>query len=497
MKLGKLFSSNMLLSPRNQKLILVVFALIVSVSFILIGYQQYSPGFPLDDSWIHQTYARNLALSGRWEYVLNETSAGSTSPLWTFLLSIGYLLKIKEPYFWTCFLSISLFVFIVITAWEIVRKVKPNLMNFTLIAGAFIALDWHLLWSTASGMETILFCLLTLLIFQLLIDQNPKWFLTGLLVGTIVWVRPDGITLLGPVLLILLMQSINKQNKKLDWIALFLPIMILLGLYAWFNFKISGKIFPNTFYAKQIEYAILISEPIFIRVSRMFSVLISGAGIFLVPGFFWSIKNAILSKDKWKFGVILWILGYGMLYAFRLPVIYQHGRYLFPLIPVYMIFGGIGTYELITAIKKWKESKLNISTVMFFSIFICSFVFVFSGEAAFIQDLKIIDQLMVKPALWVRNNTTEDSLIAVHDIGAMGFYSERRIIDLAGLIQTDVIPIIRDEEKLEEYIKNKGADYLVIFKNWYPHMDEIGIVIKKFNYSSANIEEEIQIQKIN
>src|SRR5262245_10418811 len=59
-----------------------------------------SAGFPLDDAWIHQTYGRNLAQTGHWEYVPGVPSAGSTSPVYTLLLALGYFLHI--PYFvWT------------------------------------------------------------------------------------------------------------------------------------------------------------------------------------------------------------------------------------------------------------------------------------------------------------------------------------------------------------------------------------------------------------
>ena len=61
-------------------------------------------GFPLDDAWIHQTYARNLAQTGNWTFVEGELSGGSTSPLWGGLLSIGYLIHLG-PYFWTFFLE--------------------------------------------------------------------------------------------------------------------------------------------------------------------------------------------------------------------------------------------------------------------------------------------------------------------------------------------------------------------------------------------------------
>ena len=55
-------------------------------------------GFPLDDAWIHQTYARSLALTGRLEFTPGQASAGSTAPLWTLLLAVGYLLRL--PYNW-------------------------------------------------------------------------------------------------------------------------------------------------------------------------------------------------------------------------------------------------------------------------------------------------------------------------------------------------------------------------------------------------------------
>ncbi len=50
-------------------------------------------GYPLDDAWIHQTFARNLIEHGEWAVNPGEITAGSTSPLWTVLIAIGYLLK--------------------------------------------------------------------------------------------------------------------------------------------------------------------------------------------------------------------------------------------------------------------------------------------------------------------------------------------------------------------------------------------------------------------
>src|SRR5262245_59945344 len=46
-------------------------------------------GFPLDDSWIHLHFARNLAEGAGFSYNPGHPVAGSTAPLWTLLLAAG------------------------------------------------------------------------------------------------------------------------------------------------------------------------------------------------------------------------------------------------------------------------------------------------------------------------------------------------------------------------------------------------------------------------
>lgn len=67
----------------------------------------------------------------------------------------------------------------------------------------------------------------------------------------------------------------------------------------------------------------------------------------------------------------------------------------------------------------------------------------------------------------IRQNTPLDTLVAVHDVGAMGYFSERELIELAGLVSPEVVPIIREESKLSNFLNKRGADYLVVFPGWY------------------------------
>ncbi|MGH2522659.1 MAG: hypothetical protein ACRDH2_09170, partial [Anaerolineales bacterium] len=82
----------MLRFPFRYALPLFSFLSFLSLVFFLSASR--AGGFPLDDAWIHQTYARNLGIFGQFAFVPGQPSAGSTSPLWSGLLALGYLLRV-------------------------------------------------------------------------------------------------------------------------------------------------------------------------------------------------------------------------------------------------------------------------------------------------------------------------------------------------------------------------------------------------------------------
>lgn len=479
----------------NYSWILVVVTLITTGCFIVIGNLAGKPGFPLDDSWIHQTYARNLSLTGRWEYIPGEASAGSTSPLWTILLSLGYLAKITPPFLWPALLSMLLNTGLAVTMHKLLVHFTGTKSAFWIMGCFLLVFDWHLLWSSASGMETLLFCFLYFLTFTLLLGEK-HWGWVGVLTGLIVWARPDGMTLLGPILMVCAWKTFKKQMSIKSIIAIMLPLIILLMLYGWFNFSISGKVFPNTYYAKQIEYAGALLQPLWQRLGQIFLIPITGAGIFLIPGFILALIQAVAQRKVELLSMILWFFGYGVLYTIRLPVVYQHGRYLFPLIPVFFLVGIYGTYELVRMIPARMKLIHWFTKMMSICLAACSILFAVIGEKALINDINTINRLFVDPALWVNNNTEKDSIIGVHDIGAMGYFGERKILDLAGLIQPEVIPIIRDEPQIKEFLVKEKADYLVIFKDWYNSFENFGTLIESFDLPTENRIETVEIRKL-
>lgn len=473
--------------------ILLLSSAVVFVINILLSVAQNGLGFPLDDAWIHQTYARSIATSGSWKYSVNDSSAGSTSPLWTLLLVPGFLFGSSSPYFWTFLISWFSYFGIVFVTTKLCDSLLPGNKGAKLILGLIMVFEWHLVWASGSGMETVLFCLGVMLIFYLLL-AGKKYFLVVFLVGLLVCVRPDGITLLGPVLLVLggnILKG-NASSKALLWMILGL-VVPLIG-YGCHNYSLSGQILPNTFFAKSAEYRELLSTSIIGRIFNLSTVLISGAGILLLPGFLRSVYTAFKSKDPWKMSTILWILGFLVMYAIRLPVVYQHGRYLMPVIPVFLFLGFLGTVEILALIRPQKQ--FAYTTIIFAGLLITSLIFLVEGFRSYSTDVKVINRLMVEPAIWLHDNSEEDSIIAAHDIGAIGFFSERKIIDLAGLIDPMIVPIIRDEDQLTRYILESGADYLVVFADWYEDLGKMGSLEKEYSLKLENLAKTVEIRSL-
>ena len=467
---------------RSEKALLlgaVALALVGTVGYVAFATAEGYSGFPLDDGWIHQTYARNLAHLGSWAYVPGQPSAGSTSPLWTLLLTAGYLLGV--PYrAWAVLLGgLS----VALVGWMAGRLAK-QLFPWTAAAWAFVPLactvEWHLLWAGASGMETALFAGLCLAAVSQGLraahdDGLLSWLAWGLLGGVAVLTRPEGIipfALSGMAVLIVRRREMASGrwrtfSKRMSTAAV--GFLALVVPYVVFNWHISGAVLPNTFYAKQVEYAeVAAALPLLVRVARVVGVQFVGGQLLLLPGVLALCVEAVRRKKWLAFLPAAWWLVTVALYAFRLPVTYQHGRYLMPVVPVLLLYGVPGTWLLVsrvsTALAKAGTQGLAVAAGVVFA------AFVVIGGQTYLADVRIIDTEMVDVAHWLNENTPDDALIAVHDIGAIGYFTQRPLLDLAGLVSPEIIPFMRDEARLYQYIRDTGASYLVTFPSWYPRM---------------------------
>lgn len=475
------------LIARRPIIPVIVVSLFLVAAYLALAAAGSETGYPLDDAWIHQTYARNLAQTGRWEYVPGAVSAGSTAPLWTLLLAVGYILRI--PHFWWAFLlgwlSLIWLAWTVMNVWQ---TWWPERAHQRWIAGLTLAASWPLIWAAGSGMETLLFMALgwqLLLLFSQ--SVNGHWRRVapaGLVGGLLVLARPEGLVLLLLVAIAYLLLPGEGRAKLKRLGIFFLAAGLPLIPYFVFNLWSSGSLWPNTFYAKQAEYEILWQQPF---VSRLLQLLyfslggaitglrgLSGAHLLLLPGLlvaaWWAVSRDWHGRRLYYTLPLLWAGSHVFLYAWRLPVTYQHGRYLWAALPIWILFGLGGWLQLSDLITgRWLQTERlmffwRAVTGLTFAMLLLAFSFL--GAQVYAQDVAFINNEMVDVAQWVAVNTPSDGLIAAHDIGAIGYFSERPILDLAGLISPEVIPLLGDEAALTEYVLGSSADYLVTAPGW-------------------------------
>lgn len=481
----------------------VAAAAVVGGAYLLYTWTAYGlSGFPLDDAWIHQTYARNLAILGEWVFQPGEVSAGSTAPLWSIVLALGYWLDISHL-LWTYGLGVLA---LGVNAWLAARlgsRLLPERPFVAWLAGMACLTQWQLAWAAVSGMETLLFSGLGLgLIYLITNDQQlsngklqgskghekvierasraRRYFVAGLLGGMLVLTRPEGLLLVGLAMVSVTWRLRHTLHQLAMAGALFgIGVALPLLPYLVFHLTVSGYPFPNTLYAKQQEYrAMLELYPLGQRWFMVVQTALIGGQVLLLPGFLFAIGHALFPEREYtdargssrRMTTLLlagWWVTHLTLYAWQLPLTYQHGRYQMPVLAAFLIVGIVGSVMLRDAFQPGMARRIIERTALA-AYAVTNLVFLSFGAQAYAQDVGFIEGEMVTTAHWLATHTPANSVIAVHDIGAVGYFSGRRLLDLAGLITPEVISIMDDETALLRFIESRGGSYVVFFPDWSP-----------------------------
>lgn len=461
---------------------------VVSALLVLWYVMASGGGFPLDDSWIHQVYGRNLAQNGEWAFVPGQPSAASTSPLYTVLLSVGYRLNLPFE-FWTHLLGVLALTAAAAFAARLADRILPDRVFAGGLAGLGVIFTWHLIWAAASGMETMLFGMFTLATmffawreldehnFVLPTITSRRAAMRGLIFGIVsaltTLTRPEGVlvaAIAGVGLLFL------RPRTLIVWIiGAAVGFGVTMTPYLLLNLQLTGGLLPNTAAAKFAQHAPLLTISYPERVSDMLIPIIAGGQALLLPGaIVYCIMAATTSKRReivLRLLPVVWPVALIGLYAARLPAYYQHGRYVIPALPALVTVGVVGTIVIVERARKSLLGRTFSRALALSAMLILLFFALISGVDVYRRDVTIINEEMVASAHWIRDNIPPEEILAVHDIGAVGYFAPRPIVDVAGLISPDIIVLFDEPEAMWAYMRLQNAQYLMAFPDQIPGDD--------------------------
>lgn len=462
------------ITPRRRDLLIILASIASHALYIGLARARLGVlGYPLDDAWIYQTYARNLAASGQWAFVPGVPSTGSTSILWTFLIAPAYLLHLNA-FWWTQALGLLTLIGAALGAARLFEDDPPLT---SMLIGLVVAMEWHLVWAAASGMETGLFAAMLIWYWvwvrrydpALLSHRAPWGLVAGLIGGLLMLARPEGLLAFAAVLGYGAVVQGSWWRRLLWLVSALVGFAILFGPFITFNQATSGSWWPNTFTAKQIEYQYLWSRSFSLRFLDQLSMLFVGAQVLLIPGLIYELYRDIRYRsDAVSLVPWVWAILHLAAFAYRLPQTYQHGRYALPVIVLVLIHGIRGVLRLARPLAQ--EPLIRVASQVWLAALAILFPIwlVVLGAPAYARDVTVIEDEMVQAAEWINANTTTDTVIAAHDIGALGYFAPRPLVDLAGLVSPEIIPHMHDPEALSAFILARRAEYLIAFPNWSP-----------------------------
>lgn len=477
-------SGNSFLSDKNYIVLIVVF-FVTQTAYLISEYILTNGqfGVPLDDVWIHFRFAETFSQGHFFEYNIGVPTPGTTSPLWVAILSIPFLISSKLILPFALFISSVCFLTTVILVYGFCIRLEFKDKN-ALFTALITLLCGRLLWSSLSGMEITLFCLLSLWIFhrQFSEYQSQKVFAsTGLLLGLAVNTRPEAYLLVAIYFLVtfILLRKVLKEN--IGKICLSIICFLILALpYPIFCYTLTGKFLPNTFEGQGGGFNYLPNTQFLVETCKLFfkenlvvlSLWIISIGYFLK-------QLAAKSLDRKYLFLYLWIFLLPLASSFIAPNWRHHGRYLIPLVPIINIAAVILLQELIDKIKNRQQiiRKVFLAVILIASV---NSAVIFSQALGW--NVQNINDQQVKIAKWLNENLSNEKSFAVNDIGAITFFTKKNIVDMEGLVTPEIFKFQKmgDEENsknLFALLKKNDVNYIVIYPHWFKYIME--------NYSAA------------
>jgi hypothetical protein len=448
-------------------------------------------GLPLDDSWIHLQFARNLAGGAGLAYNPGQRVVGSTAPLWTALLSVGFLLGVA-PLVWAKALGVGFHLLGIGGTWRLGRELGlPG--RGAILAAVLAATSSPLVWGALSGMEVSLFTALAVWGMALHVrDRRLGGRLPlGMVALTVASLaRPEGLLLLALAVVDRLL-SLRREDAELRWIppdwrsliaGLALALLVIVPAVLAYQ-TLGGSPLPTTFDSKAgysapgLPRARYLFEVVgVLAAAQPLATLLAPAGILVLLARLGARDDRGLLPALWATGLPL---AYGILSGGGRGIFGNFGRYFFPLLPALAVLAVVALGPLDRSL----PPRLRIGGASLARRGWLGAVLLLPGLLAlpaaagrYVHNLHDIEAGDVALARWLQPRLPPEATLAVDDIGALKYLLPNPVLDLAGIVSPRIHDYARRSRATTgsfcpgalEFVREERPDYLAIFPRHHP-----------------------------
>lgn len=391
-----------------------------------------------DDPYITYRYARNLLNGNGFVYNTGEAILSTTAPLYAFMLAAAMALHIAPPV-----ASLILGAIATFGSSSLIFQIRQQGtdVSVTMIAALLLATS-PLLWM-ATGMESATYLVLALA--ALSAAAHHKWRVAGLLAALAVLVRGDGVIVLG---LIALSESIER--RRLPWRSL-LPATLIILPIAVLAFTTYGSPLPATLRAKTLQANLGITG--FFPNARFLDGFVQLAKAYFEHSALYILFLPLLligathlRSNRWAWPIVIWgalhLLGYTTL------GVAPYRWYYIPLLPAISILTGLGLVALARRLSsRLALALILIATSALLTLQLRSIWEIYRSTDQNVPRADLIGfdalpetsgRLYREIGTWLRDHTPRDATVSVMEVGVIGYYAERRMVDFLGLLRPEV-----------------------------------------------------------
>lgn len=407
-----------------------VWVFIGAAAFTLASFFNSALRYASDDQFITYRYIDNIAKGNGFVYNLGEKVLGSSAPLFALIMAaLKYVFRGVYTPDLVAYANIFLFCASAVFFYRIARYLIGN--KWGLFAVLIYILNMGKM--IPQGMETILFLLLLFIVFDLLLSHKFWW--SSFFLSMLLLTRLDGI-------LVALIVFIFWRQKEGFLKAIKLTAVVIITALPWI-------IFATWYFGSPIPQSVItklhVNDIVNQSTLQAFKVQLSSiskiywgnifdpnnilAQVFtnLLPVcllvFAWVTKR--LNNDNWIFfGVPL---AYFVSYSLSNPVMFSW--YVSQIEPSWILISFAGAVSLIEDIKK------PIFIICCIAVLLVGPIVRWFNLATHNEEGKI--ESFIRTAQQIKSVIRPEERVMVNNFGAIGFVTERYIIDPFGLINPD------------------------------------------------------------